>query len=232
MRKYSLLTSWKLRKPDLPDNKRKVVFDYMPKYDYKKFISYPIEERKDLVNNYYKKTGEKIVKQFGFENFNWSNPKLYRNITIHTNLKEFKLFEKKITKNSTVSIKKISHASSVYKSRKPLGFNYYCIRMTVTFSFEGFKTGMQLWEERFVLIKAKNYDDAYKKAEIYKKKSLYKYLNSDQRLVGEKVVSIDDVCESFIFNPEEINNPEGVEVYYKQASRKMTKKRYWDVTKE
>ena len=146
-------------------------------------------------------------------------------------MKKFKLFERKTSKGSIVSIEKISHASNVYKSPKSPGFNYYCIRMTVTFSFEGFSKEMQLWEERFVLLKAKNYDDAYKKANNYKKKSLYKFLNSDQRLVGEKVVSIDDVCESFIFEPEEINNPEGVEVYYKQASRKMTKKRYWDVTK-
>ncbi len=229
MKKHSHLTSWKLRKPDLPDSKRDIVFDYRPNFNYKKFISYPIEERGELINNYYKKACEKIVKQYGFEDYNWSNPKIFRCITIRTNLKKFKLFERKAPKGSIVSIEKISRASSIYKS---LGFNYYCIRMTVTFSFEGFSKGMQLWEERFVLLKAKNYDDAYKKATDYKKKSLYKFLNTDQRLVGEKVVSIDDICESFIFEPEEINNPEGVEVYYKQASRKMTKKRYWDVTKE
>lgn len=228
MKRYSKLATWKLRKPEIPDNKRKITFDYLANFDYKKFILYPVEKRKKLINDYFKKEAEKVINKFGFENFHWTNSKYRRSVTIQTNLKKFKLFEKNISKGSIIFIKNITYARDTYKPPK---FKYYCIRMTISFSFEGFSTGMQRWEDRFILLRAQSYEDAEKKAVRLKKKSLYKFLNSSHILVGEKIESIDDIYETSILSPEDINDPEGTEVFFEYKKRKLTKERYWDVLK-
>ncbi len=100
--------------------------------------------------------------------------------------------------------------------------------MTVAIEIEGLEKGMQTFEERFVIVKAKSQDDAYQKMENQKKSYVKPYLNSDGRQVRWRIESFDDCYETGVDKLSEFNNPEGVEVYSKLKSRKLTPERIWD----
>jgi hypothetical protein len=124
-----------------------------------------------------------------------------------------------------VSIKKIDKAKE--KKAKPTQ-NFYCVKMTVAIEIEGKNKGLQTIEERFVLIKAKSFDDAYDKLEAKKGNYGEPYLNSSGELVRWKIERFDDCYITDIHNFKDLNDPDGVEVYSKLKTRRLTKERTWD----
>ena len=82
--------------------------------------------------------------------------------------------------------------------------------MTVAIEIEGLEKGMQTFEERFVIVKAKSQDDAYLKMEKQKKSYGKPYLNSDGRQVRWRIESFDDCYETGVNKLSEFNNPEGI----------------------
>lgn len=122
----------------------------------------------------------------------------------------------------------INKISSAKKKRVRASKSFYCIKMTVAIEIEGLEKGMQTFEERFVIVKAKSQDDAYLKMEKQKKSYGKPYLNSDCRQVRWRVESFDDCYETGVIKLSEFNNPEGVEVFSKLKSRKLTPERIWN----
>lgn len=115
------------------------------------------------------------------------------------------------------------------KVRKEDINQFFCIKMTVAIQVEGMRDGFQSYDERFVLIKAKSFDDAYKKIERQLKKHEAKpYLNTYGNLVRWKVERLDDCYKTDILTVSDLDKPEGVEVYSVLKKRKLTKERYWD----
>ena|ERR1700761_7106962 len=112
-----------------------------------------------------------------------------------------------------------------FKIEKTEGFRnkYYCVKMTVVIDVEGVTPKKQDIEERFVLIRASSFDDAYKKMENQKDDYAEPYLNSDGRLVSWRIDSFDDCYVTDITSPGDLDKPEGVEVYSKLSSRKAKK---------
>lgn len=100
--------------------------------------------------------------------------------------------------------------------------------MTVVIEIEGFEDGLQQIEDRFVIIRAKSQEDAYLKLEKTKDDHLQPYLNSDGRFVRLRIESFDDSYETEIKNVGDLNNPDGIEVYSKFRSRRLTKEKAWD----
>ncbi|WP_194778603.1 DUF4288 domain-containing protein [Pararhodonellum marinum] len=122
----------------------------------------------------------------------------------------------------------INKISSAKKRRVRASQSFYFIKMTVAIEIEGLQKGMQTFEERFVIVKAKSQDDAYQKMEKQKKNYVKPYLNSDGRQVRWRIESFDDCYETGVDKLSDFNNPEGVEVYSKLKSRKLTPERIWD----
>lgn len=110
----------------------------------------------------------------------------------------------------------------------PAVWGYYCVKMTVVIQIEGFTNGMQSYEERYVLVKARSFNEAYYKAERRAGKYAEPYLNSDGRLVRWKVERYDDCFITDIADVSELDKPEGVEVFSVLKSRRLTKERAWD----
>jgi len=106
-------------------------------------------------------------------------------------------------------------------------FNFFCVKMTVSIQVEGFTTGIQSCEDRYVLVKALTVEEAYKKVKKQEKKYGEPYLNSDQRLVRWKIESYDDCYATDITSIDDFNKPEGVEVFSKLRGRKLNKERAW-----
>lgn len=122
-------------------------------------------------------------------------------------------------------IKKISDAKKIKQKPVP---KFYCVRMTVAIQIEGMKKGRQTIEDRFVLVKARSFEDAYDKIEKQKGEYESPYLNSDGALVRWKIESLDDCYETYIGDPTDLNDKEGVEVFSKLRYRQMKKEHIWD----
>lgn len=104
---------------------------------------------------------------------------------------------------------------------------FYCVKMTVAIQIEGFISGLQTIEDRYVLVKAKSEEAAYNQVARQEKKYSKPYFNSDLRLVRWKIESYDDCFCTSISEYKEIVNPKGVEVFSVLRNRKLTKARSW-----
>jgi hypothetical protein len=124
-----------------------------------------------------------------------------------------------------IFINSIKGGKKIIKKEPP---RFYCIKMTVAIQIEGMENGLQTYEERFVLIKAKSSDEAYEKIEKQRKEYELTYLNSQGQLVRWKIESLDDCFVTEIFNAKDLNHPEGAEVYSILKKRRMTKERFWN----
>jgi hypothetical protein len=113
------------------------------------------------------------------------------------------------------------------KPDKPI-YNFFCVKMTVSIQVEGFTKGMQSCEDRYVLVKASSVESAYTKVKKQGKQYGEPYLNSDARLVRWKIESYDDCFATDITSIDDFNKPEGVEVFSKLKSRKITSDRTWN----
>ncbi len=126
---------------------------------------------------------------------------------------------------NNIFVKKVSGAK-----KKPIKINssFFCVKMTVAIQIEGYKKGMQTYEERMVLVKAKSFEDAYKKVEKQKKDYELPYLNSNGELVRWKIESFDDCYSTGKDFIEEFDEPNGVEVFSSLKKRRLNKNRFWD----
>jgi hypothetical protein len=124
-----------------------------------------------------------------------------------------------------IFVESVKGGKKVVKKDPP---RFFCIKMTVAIQVEGIKAGIQTYEERYVLIKARSFEEAYKKIGKQKRKYESPYLNPRGHLVRWKVESLDDCYETDIIECKNLDNPEGAEVYSVLRKRRMTKERYWN----
>jgi hypothetical protein len=122
----------------------------------------------------------------------------------------------------------IKEISPAIKKRYGSPQGFYCIKMTVAVEIEGIEKGLQTFEERLVLIRAKSEKDAYSKIEQRVEEYGKPYLNSDGRQVRWRIESLDDCYATDVTRLSDFNNPNGVEVFSKLKSRKLTPERIWD----
>ncbi|MBO9702099.1 MAG: DUF4288 domain-containing protein [Sporocytophaga sp.] len=219
------LEDWILDKR-FPDEKRNVQVSIHPKYiDIKSIYNLSPKERKAKVAEDRKQKIEKIMKLNLFTSYEVTGspgkPSGLKAIIPFLVLSKLN----KIQSIAYFTINKIDKAK-----RKVLkaSTNFYCVKMTVVIEVEKQKKGIQTIEDRMVLIKAKSFDDAYKKMEKVKDKKVEPYLNIHGELVRWRIESLDDCFVTDINTPEELNNPGGVEVYSKLKGRRLTKDRVWN----
>jgi hypothetical protein len=124
-----------------------------------------------------------------------------------------------------VRINSIDNATKIAVETVPTA-SFFCVRMTVAIEIENLKTKKENYEQRFVMIKAESFEDAYAKIEKNKGDYATPYLNSDGRLVRWRIESFDDCFAMGAIEPADLNNTEGIEIYSKLKTRK--RKSYWD----
>lgn len=128
---------------------------------------------------------------------------------------------------SGISIHDISNATKLPEKIEPVE-KFYCVRMTVVIYIEGIASKKHKGEDRFILIKAKSFDEAYEKAELQKKRYTTPYLNSSGRLVKWQIETFDDCYETDILSYEDLESDEGVEVYSKLKKIKRKSVKVWN----
>jgi hypothetical protein len=147
-----------------------------------------------------------------------------RGIHASISLDEAKLIAESDIVNS-IFVKDIHQAR---KKRVRSSQCFFCVKMTVAIQIEGLEKGLQTYEQRLVLIRAKSEQDAYSKLEQQREVYGKPYLNSDGRQVRWMIESLDDCYAIDVSKLSDFIHPSGVEVFSKLKTRKLTRERIWD----
>lgn len=114
------------------------------------------------------------------------------------------------------------------KRRKLPTQSFHCVQTTVAVQIEGETQGLQLYEQRWLLIKAASCEEACEKVRNASRTYAEPYLNSDGQLVKWQLESVDDCYETGLTKLSELNNPEGAEVFSILKRRRLTPSRVWN----
>ncbi|MEO3406537.1 DUF4288 domain-containing protein [Mucilaginibacter sp. CAU 1740] len=227
MEKISGLNDWVLDKK-VPNSRRFAAVKISLQYpDPALFIDLKPKERIKAIDKVFKENYQKLISLNLFESHEVEPPKKRPRFII-AKLKYNQL--KKLNALGYVAgirIQSIDDAVLNVKEAVVLD-KYFCVKMTVVIEVEGVSSKKQDIEKRFVLIRAKSFDDAYEKLEKSQDDYVKPYLNPDGRFVRWRIESYDDCFETNIQSPADLNDPAGVEVYSKLSKRKNTAKTVWD----
>jgi Domain of unknown function (DUF4288) len=101
--------------------------------------------------------------------------------------------------------------------------SWFCVRATVAVQIEDQVKGSLYLDDQFVLVKAKDPDDAQKRVERMWTKGAEPYMNSDGYLVRWQLIEVRDVHEL----AEDTIDPGGTEVYSKLTTVRMRPEYCW-----
>lgn len=127
----------------------------------------------------------------------------------------------------SVSVDNVA-ASQIKKRRARKPQQFFCVKTTVAVQVEGVADGLQLYEERLVLVRAASCEQACEKIQAGSAEYAQPYLNSDGQLVRWQLESIDDCYETSITMLKEFDNPAGAEVFSVLKRRRITPERMWN----
>ncbi|HEX4877190.1 MAG TPA: DUF4288 domain-containing protein [Chitinophagaceae bacterium] len=225
MKKILDLDEWRLDENTLETKRTAVVSVHLKYIDLKKVIHLTPKERTIAIDKHLKDSFSKLLNTKLFDTYKLiGTTKKPRGVETKIHLTEIE----KLASYSFVEYIFINSIRGAKRIIKATSSSFFCIKMTVAIQIEGIKRGLQTYEERYVLIKAKSSEDAYNKIERRTKQYEKPYLNSQGQLVRWKVESLDDCYATDIINFENLNDPEGAEVFSVLKRRKLTSKRFWN----
>jgi hypothetical protein len=225
MKKVFSLDNWTIIKK-ISTSKRMAYATIYVKYPTWKMVAkLDLTDRKKFQNEFVKNNFQKLIDKQYFDTYE-----------IVGNKKRPIGVEAKLTLASILKLSKLTFISNIFineldgaeKKLDELIEKFFCVKMTVSIQIEGFTTGIQSCEDRYVLVKASSFENAYKKVKKQEKKYSEPYLNSDLRLVRWKIESYDDCYVTDALSIDDFNKPEGIEVFSKLRARKLTKERAWN----
>lgn len=220
----SNLEDWIFTKEMKPSERKLQVSVYLRYPKVEDITHIELNDRKKYRDNFLKKQLETLLKKIEFAEFNLiGSKKSPRGIKTAISLAELPAIAKLVCVGN-VYIEKVQHAR---KPKVPQVLEFFCVKMTVAIQIEGVVSGMQTYEERYVLVKAKDYEDAYHRVAKQEKSYAEPYLNSDCRLVRWKIESYDDCFSTCIKDTDSFNEHTGNEVFSVLKSRKLNKDRSW-----
>lgn len=109
------------------------------------------------------------------------------------------------------------------RSSPTSSLSWYCVRALVAIRVERATLGMQGIEDRFVLVRARSFDDAKKRLRRKWREYATPYLNSDGQAVSW---SLDEVIDVYYISEVEIDAT-GTEVYSRLSRRRMRPSHVW-----
>jgi hypothetical protein len=110
------------------------------------------------------------------------------------------------------------------RRRSPIPpLSWYCVRALVAVRVEGVTSGIELTEDRFVLLRASSFEDAKKRL----RRKWQEYASPNLNSLGQMVSwSLDKITDVYSTGEAEIDVT-GTEVYSKLVRRKMRPSRGW-----
>lgn len=196
------------------------------------FFPYKPEDRRIKINEFLKQEHERLVKILPHEKYKTIKvAKGHRAVEIEILPIEIKKFEHKSFIDS-VWIREIKGLNK--KAKKTINKkqkSWHNVNAIFTIQIEGTKGGLQRYEERMLLVKAYNYEDAEKVAKKeFKEYGEYKYLNENMQIVRWYFDKIVDIYEVDIYDDKP--DPKGTEIYSKLRWRKSIPENEWHPIKK
>jgi len=225
MKKIFSLDEWVITKKISPNKRMAFATIYVKYPNWKLLTKLDMPDRKKFREKFLKSNFQKLVEGKYFDTYELVGTKR-RLSGVKAKLTLASVF--KLAKQSFIDNIFIYELDGAKRKLDKATVKFFCVKMTVSIQVEGLIKGMQSCEERYVLVKAPTVEIAYKKVKKQEKQYGEPYLNSDARLVRWKIESYDDCFDTDIYSIEDFNKPEGVEVFSKLRSRKITSERAWD----
>lgn len=122
---------------------------------------------------------------------------------------------------AVVSVVRIAGRRKQRDPKPPL--DWFCVKGRVAIQVEDERGGMQLVEDRFVLVRAASFDDAERRLRHYWGAEARPYLNPHGQIVRWQLEEIEDVYDL----GETDLDPTGVEVYSRIGRRRMREQYVW-----
>lgn len=225
MKKLFSLDDWTMTKKISPDKRMAVATIYVKYPNWKAAAKLDLPERKKNRDEFLKNNFQKLIEKKYFDTYELIGTKRRPGGV-----------KARLTLSSILILAKQSFIDNIFiyqiegakeKPNKPM-CNFFCVKMTVSIQVEGITKGRQSCEDRYVLVKASSVESAYKKVKKQEKQYGEPYLNSDARLVRWKIESYDDCFATDITSIDDFNKPEGVEIFSKLRSRKITNSSSWN----
>ncbi|MET3980814.1 hypothetical protein ABIB62_003418 [Mucilaginibacter sp. UYP25] len=192
--------------------------------DYHQFLEFKPKHRVQKIDEYHKENVSRLLALDLFGAYVIDGAKK-RPRSVKTRVKLNVLT--KLSKLDFINVTIIS-IDGATKIKKELAKSdtFFCVKMTVAIEIENLRTNKQDFEQRFVLINALSFEEAYEKIEADRDHYLRPYLNSDGRLVRWRIESLDDCYDVGAIETADFYSNEGIEVYSKLKTRK--RKSFWD----
>ncbi|OQP44205.1 hypothetical protein A4D02_35600 [Niastella koreensis] len=218
------LDNWTMIKKISPDKRMAFATIYVKYPNWKMVAKLDLPDRKKFRDKFLKTNFQKLIDRKYFDTYEVVGTKrrpsgVKAKLTLASILK--------LTKQSFIENIFIHQLDGAKEKQNKPTYNFFCVKMTVSIQVEGLTKGMQSCEDRYVLVKAQTVESAYNKVKKQEKQYGEPYLNSDARLVRWKIESYDDCFAMNITSIDDFNKPEGVEVFSKLRSRKITSDRAW-----
>lgn len=218
-----ILSEWKIGPEEARQSEKLATVKIVMKYvNTDNFMEIPPDERKSIIRNFLQQQYARLKKDFTLKNIKLEKKRTEpRFLEAQLKLKElFDLQEKEYVLN--IIVKDIEGVAQTEpeedKEEKPDSFFTVLARFAIL--IEGRTSGLQAYEERFVLLKAKNEEEAEKKALDILPKQDEPYLNSDKRYVWFKFEEIINIQELYARDINDFNT-DGIELYSERKDRRM-----------
>ena len=195
------------------------------------FFPFKPDDRRIKINEALKQGYDKLVKILPHQKYrSIKAAKGYRGVEIVMLPKEVKKLE---NKNYIDSVW-IEEIEGLRKKKKKIKREklWYAVRANFSIQIEDFKGGLHQYEDRIIVVKAYDHEDAEKVAEKeFREYSDNPYLNTDLRMVRWHYEKITDVFEMLSVCNDKFS-PSGTEVYSKFRMRKLKPEYEWHPIKK
>lgn len=182
------------------------------------------DERRAYINEIVQKKIDTLVKQFHVSKYDLlKENQLVSGIRTRINFEALNQLKKsQLIAEEGIIIHKLQGAKKIESKS---AYHYYCIKLILGLFIEN-KTEPNITEEKFILIKAKSFEDAYKRIEKNAKQYEYEYLNNNMEIAQWKFISMNDCYMTKIQKTADFIKQSGNQVYSKILTEplKITKK--------
>ena len=218
------LQDFKISLRDLERENPKMIIHIHLKYpDHKDLVEYAPKERLKRIHSTLRQDFKKLKKSFSGKIKRIGKKDHPIGLTLKTTYRSLK--ETKSSHHiNYISIDQIEG----YKRKKvKVQKSFFCVKTRILIQVEGLQKGKQSYEDRFLLVKAKSFEEAEKKAIKELKAYAQPYLNPVGRLVRWKFKEVMDIYDTGILDKDLFRKEATQEVFSSIKSKKMKPAHIW-----
>ncbi|MFD3001942.1 DUF4288 domain-containing protein [Pontibacter toksunensis] len=218
-----ILSEWKISPEEARRSEKLATVAIVMKYPVTDgFMKIPPEERKAIIREFLQQQYASLKKDFTLTNIKLANKRTEpRLLEAQMKMKDvYDLKEKEYVHHVRVKEMEGVERLTSEEDNEEKPDLFYAVKARYAILIEGITSGLQTYEERIVLLKAKNEEEAEKKALDILPKQEEPFLNSDKRYVWFKFEEIIDIQEMYARELKDLDK-DGIELYSERKDRRM-----------